>query len=59
MKPEQPAPGERAPEKNEGNATKKKESKFLTGLKKVGFNVWLAVMIIGGALAFITALFLV
>lgn len=37
----------------------KKESKFITGLKKVGFNVWLAVMIIGGALAFLTALFLV
>ncbi len=31
----------------------------MAGLKKVGFHVWLAVMIIGGALAFITALFLV
>lgn len=59
MKPQQPAPGERAPGKKEGNTNKKKENKFLTGLKKVGFNVWLAVMIIGGALAFITALFLV
>ena len=37
----------------------KKESKFRSGLKKVGFNIWLAVMIIGGALAFITALFLI
>lgn len=37
----------------------KKDSKFISGLKKVGFNVWLAVMIIGGALAFITALFLI
>lgn len=37
----------------------KKKSKFRSGLKKVGFNIWLAVMIIGGALAFITALFLI
>ena len=42
--------GSRPPEKREG--------KFIRGLKKVGFNVWLAVMIIGGVLAFITALFL-
>ncbi len=56
--PEQPAPGEQKPEKNKKNPSKK-ESKFMSGLKKVGFNVWLAVMIIGGALAFITALFLV
>ena len=37
----------------------RKESKWRSGLKKVGFNIWLAVMIIGGALAFITALFLI
>ncbi|NJY63367.1 hypothetical protein HC174_11455 [Salinimicrobium sp. CDJ15-81-2] len=37
----------------------KKEGKGFTGvLKKVGFKVWLAVMIIGGTLAFIVALFL-
>lgn len=58
MRPEQPAPGERSKGKNQGDPSKKKERKFVTGLKKVGFNVWLAVMIIGGALAFITALFL-
>lgn len=57
MRPEKPTPN-----KNPGtepNSPGKKESKFITALKKVGFNVWLAVMIIGGALAFITALFLV
>lgn len=59
MNPEQPAPGERSTEKNKGTAPEKEKNKFMTGLKKVGFNVWLAVMIIGGALAFITALFLV
>lgn len=59
MKPEQPAPGERLTGKNEVKAPEKKENKFLAGLKKVGFKIWLAVMIIGGALAFITALFLV
>jgi len=58
MRPEQPAPGERSKGKNKGEFSKKKERKFLSGLKKVGFNVWLAVMVIGGALAFITALFL-
>lgn len=31
---------------------------FLASLKKIGFSVWLTVMIIGGALAFLTALFL-
>ena len=37
----------------------KKEGKGFTGaLKKAGFKVWLAVMIIGGTLAFIVALFL-
>ena len=36
-----------------------KEGKGFTGvLKKAGFKVWLAVMIIGGTLAFIVALFL-
>lgn len=37
----------------------KEENRFVAGIKKVGFSVWLGVMIIGGALAFITALFLV
>lgn len=59
MNPEQPARGESGPEKKEPIALEKKESKFLAGLKHVGFKVWLAVMIIGGVLAFITALFLV
>lgn len=59
MKPEQPAPGDRSTEKDKGNRPEKKGRKFTDALKKVGFNVWLAVMIIGGALAFITALFLV
>lgn len=58
MEPIQPAPDEQNPEENRQNSGKK-ESRFMTGLKKVGFNVWLGVMIIGGALAFITALFLV
>lgn len=37
----------------------KEDSKFISILKKTGFTVWLAVMVIGGALAFIVALFLV
>ena len=36
----------------------KKGKGFTDVLKKVGFKVWLAVMIIGGTLAFIVALFL-
>jgi hypothetical protein len=59
MNTEQPAPGERRTGKNEDNIPKRKDSKFVAGLKKVGFKVWLAVMIIGGILAFITSLFLV
>ncbi|MCY2687494.1 hypothetical protein [Salinimicrobium sp. TH3] len=59
MKPEQPEPGGQNPEKYKNTSPSKNESKFMSGLKKVGFNVWLAVMIIGGALAFITALFLI
>ena len=55
MKTSQPTPGEQKPENNIPN---KKNNKFGAILKKVGFNVWLAVMVIGGALAFITALFL-
>lgn len=58
MEPIQPAPGDKNPEKNKPKNAHKKESKFMSGLKKVGFNLWLAVMIIGGALAFVTALFL-
>ncbi|WP_029038521.1 hypothetical protein [Salinimicrobium xinjiangense] len=58
MDTQQPAPGDRSTEKH-GDQPEKKESKLMAGLKKVGFHVWLAVMIIGGALAFITALFLV
>ena len=56
-------PSERAPEEKKAikqqQTPLKKENKFIKGLRKVGFNVWLAVMIIGGALAFITALFLI
>lgn len=37
----------------------RKNSPFMTGLKKVGYSVWLIVMIVGGGLAFITFLFLV
>lgn len=54
-----PALGEQKSERHTLESTKKKESKFMTGLKSVGFKIWLAVMIIGGALAFIVALFLV
>ena len=43
------------PEKDPG---KKQESGFMKILKKIGFSVWLGVMIIGAALAFIAALFL-
>ena len=57
MEPKQPVPEDDFQKKNEAPEQKKK-SKFRSGLKKVGFNIWLAVMIIGGALAFITALFL-
>lgn len=37
----------------------KKDSGFMRVLKKVGYSVWLIVMIVGGGLAFITFLFLV
>lgn len=59
MKKKQRVPEDTDPLKETEDPKVKKESKFLSGLKKVGFNVWLAVMIIGGALAFITALFLI
>lgn len=36
-----------------------KKRTFMEGLKKIGFNIWLVVMVIGGTLAFITSLFLV
>lgn len=35
-----------------------KEKPFLKMLKKVGFSIWITVMIIGGALAFFTSLLL-
>lgn len=57
MEPSEQAPEEKKTLKQQ--APLKKENKFIKGLSKVGFNVWLAVMIIGGALAFITALFLI
>lgn len=59
MENKQRVPEDRDPLKKNEDQKLKKESKFLSGLKKVGFKVWLAVMIIGGALAFLTALFLV
>lgn len=59
MKPIQPAPGEKNPDKSKENSPVKEENKIISALKKVGFHVWLGVMIIGGVLAFITALFLV
>ena len=59
MENKQHVPEDTDPLKNNEDPKLKKESKFKSGLKKVGFNVWLAVMIIGGALAFITALFLI
>jgi hypothetical protein len=58
MKPTPPPPGEQNLDKK-AEKPSKKENKFVSLLKKVGFNVWLAVMVIGGALAFVTALFLV
>lgn len=48
------------PERSTNTSPPQKEEKgFVTFLKKAGFKVWLAVMIIGGTLAFIVALFLV
>ena len=58
MKPTPPPPGEQNPD-SKAEKPPKKENKFMSLLKKVGFNIWLAVMVIGGALAFVTALFLV
>ncbi len=59
MEPTQASPGDKQPQNQGQPFPVKKENKFMKGLKKVGFKVWLAVMIIGGSLAFITALFLV
>jgi hypothetical protein len=42
----------------EKDPREKQESGFMKILKKVGFSVWLGVMIIGAGLAFIAALFL-
>ncbi|MFD2516671.1 hypothetical protein [Salinimicrobium flavum] len=39
-----------------GNEPEKKS--FLQVVKKVGFSVWVAVMVIGGVLAFLTSLLL-
>ncbi|WZL89737.1 hypothetical protein VS868_03090 [Salinimicrobium sp. 3283s] len=58
MKATPPVPGEQNPD-SKAEKPPKKENKFMSLLKKVGFNIWLAVMVIGGALAFVTALFLV
>lgn len=44
--------------KPEKDPREKQESGFMKILKKVGFSVWLGVMIIGAGLAFIAALFL-
>ncbi|WP_189604788.1 hypothetical protein [Salinimicrobium marinum] len=44
--------------KPENDLKEKNESGFMKILKKVGFSVWLGVMIIGAGLAFIAALFL-
>ncbi len=60
MKPEDPSTPEQ-PDANVEDAitTKEKNNKsFLEGLKKVGFSVWIAVMVIGGILAFLTSLLL-
>lgn len=43
------------PEKNQ---EEKEESVFMKTIKKVGFSVWITVMVIGGGLAFIVALML-
>ena len=40
------------------SAGKKDKKSFLDIIKKVGFSVWLAVMVIGGILAFLTSLLL-
>ena len=63
MKPEDPSTPEQpdAPIPEAGNATNSEEKNnksFLEGLKKVGFSVWIAVMVIGGILAFLTSLLL-
>ncbi|WP_324721493.1 hypothetical protein [Salinimicrobium sp. HB62] len=58
MQDKQQVPEENAPLQDNKDPKSRSEGRFITGLKKVGFNVWLAVMIIGGTLAFITALFL-
>lgn len=36
----------------------KEKKSFLEVLKKVGFSVWLTIMVIGGVLAFLTSLLL-
>ncbi|WP_029035703.1 hypothetical protein [Salinimicrobium terrae] len=59
MQPTQSTPEEKDLDINGEIPPVKKKNKFVSGLKKVGFHVWLGVMIIGGALAFIVALFLV
>ncbi|WP_424494616.1 hypothetical protein [Salinimicrobium sp. GXAS 041] len=43
------------PNKNE---EEKQDSPFLKKLKKIGFSVWLGVMIVGAALAFIASILL-
>ncbi len=45
------------PKPNE-NEQKKQDSPFLKKLKKIGFSVWLGVMIVGAALAFIASVLL-
>lgn len=64
MRPErnQPSKANSAANNSAGSTNtppEKEEKGFVTMLKKAGFTVWLAVMVIGGALAFIVALFLV
>ncbi|SDL54162.1 hypothetical protein SAMN04488034_10595 [Salinimicrobium catena] len=45
-------------EENAASSGDKNKKSFLEGLKKVGFSVWIAVMVIGGILAFLTSLLL-
>ena len=61
MRPNEPKQTSGRPTEQKGAPSPplKEDSRIVRMLKKTGFTVWLAVMVIGGALAFIVALFLV
>ena len=52
-------PEEQQPINPDSNEPSSEPSGFMKIIKKLGYSVWLIVMVIGAALAFIAALFLV